>query len=112
MKKVLILLVLNGLKGGDAENSVLVYSRKGDDPSNDLLIVLNMTPVPRKAWRIGLPSEGKWELLLNSDDLCFYGSGLFRDQNIISEEILWHAKAQSGLMNLPPLAGLVLKRVN
>ena len=100
------------IEGGDAENSVLVYSRKGDDPSNDLLIVLNMTPVPRKAWRIGLPSEGKWELLLNSDDLCFYGSGLFRDQNIISEEILWHAKAQSGLMNLPPLAGLVLKRVN
>jgi 1,4-alpha-glucan branching enzyme len=100
------------IEGGDAENSVLVYSRKGDDPSNDLLIVLNMTPVPRKAWRIGLPSEGKWELLLNSDDLCFYGSGLFRDQNIISEEILWHGKAQSGLMNLPPLAGLVLKRVN
>lgn len=100
------------IEGGDAENSVLVYSRKGNDPSNDLLIVLNLTPVPRKTWRIGLPAEGKWELLLNSDDLHFYGSDLFNDQNVISEEIFWHGKPQSGLMNLPPLAGLVLKRVN
>ncbi|MFZ4102081.1 MAG: 1,4-alpha-glucan branching protein GlgB, partial [Sphingobacterium thalpophilum] len=44
------------IEGGDAENSVLVYSRKGNNPVDDLLIVLNMTPVPRKAWRIGLPS--------------------------------------------------------
>ncbi|HQT24676.1 MAG: 1,4-alpha-glucan branching enzyme [Sphingobacteriales bacterium 17-39-43] len=100
------------IEGGDAENSVLVYSRKGNNPSDDLLIVLNMTPVPRKAWRIGLPAEGNWKLILNSDDSHFYGSGLFRDQNVISEEIFWHGKAQSGLMNLPPLAGLVLKKVN
>ena len=100
------------IEGGDAENSVLVYSRKGNNPADDLLIVLNMTPVPRKAWRIGLPSEGKWRLILNSDDLHFYGSGLFKDQNVISEEIFWHGKAQSGIMNLPPLAGLVFKRVS
>jgi len=100
------------IEGGDAENSVLVYSRKGNNPSDDLLIVLNMTPVPRKAWRIGLPAEGKWKLILNSDDSHFYGSGLFMDQNVISEEIFWHGKAQSALMNLPPLAGLVLKKVN
>ena len=100
------------IEGGDAENSVLVYLRKGNVASDDLLIVLNMTPVPRKAWRIGLPEEGKWKLILNSDDVHFYGSGLFTDQNVISEEIFWHGKPQSGLMNLPPLAGLVLKRAN
>jgi 1,4-alpha-glucan branching enzyme len=99
------------IEGGDAENSVLVYSRKGNNPVDDLLIVLNMTPVPRKAWRIGLPSEGIWNLVLNSDDLQYYGSGLFNEQNVISEEIFWHGKAQSGIMNLPPLAGLVFKMV-
>jgi 1,4-alpha-glucan branching enzyme len=99
------------IEGGDAENSVLVYSRKGNNPVDDLLIVLNMTPVPRKAWRIGLPSEGIWNLILNSDDLQYYGSGLFNEQNVISEEIFWHGKAQSGIMNLPPLAGLVFKMV-
>jgi 1,4-alpha-glucan branching enzyme len=100
------------IEGGDAENSVLVYSRKGNNSVDDLLIVLNMTPVPRKVWRIGLPSEGKWRLILNSDDLHFYGSGLFKDQNVISEEIFWHGKTQSGIMNLPPLAGLVFKKVS
>jgi 1,4-alpha-glucan branching enzyme len=99
------------IEGGDAENSVLVYSRKGNNPVDDLLIVLNMTPVPRKAWRIGLPAEGKWRMILNSDDLCFYGSGLFKDQNVISEEIFWHGKAQSGIIDLPPLAGLVFKKL-
>ncbi len=100
------------IEGGDAENSVLVYARKGNDSSDDLLVVLNMTPVPRKAWRIGLPAEGKWEVILNSDDLHFYGSGLDIDQLIISEKIAWHGKPQSGLMYLPPLGGLVLKLAN
>ena len=48
---------------------------------------------------------------ISSDDLQYYGSGLFKEQNVISEEIFWHGKAQSGIMNLPPLAGLVFKMV-
>lgn len=99
------------IEGGDAENSVLVYSRKGNEKEQELLIVLNLTPVPRHAWRIGLPSEGKWEIILNSDDLSFYGSGLVKEKAVISEEIFWHGKQQSGLMHLPPLGGLVLKKL-
>ncbi len=100
------------IEGGDAENSVLVYSRKGHDPDNDLLIVLNLTPVPRNSWRIGLPAEGKWRIILNSDDQKFHGSGFVKDSIIISEQILWHGKEQSGLMNLPPLGGLIFKLAN
>jgi len=44
----------------NAENSFLVFSRKGNNPVDDLLLILNMTPAPRKAWRIGLPFEGKY----------------------------------------------------
>ncbi len=100
------------IEGGDAENSVLVYSRKGNDSENDLLIVLNLTPVPRPSWRIGLPAEGKWQIILNSDEQKFYGSGFVKEQVIISEQIFWHGKQQSGLMNLPPLGGMVLKLEN
>ena len=50
-------------------------------------------------------------IILNSDDEHFYGSGFVTDPVIISEEIAWHGKAQSGQMTLPPLGGLVLKRV-
>jgi len=98
------------IEGGDADNSVLVYSRKGNNSADDLLIVLNMTPVPRNTWRIGLPSEGKWQIIFNSDDLVFHGSGLVKVEFTVSEEIFWHGKQQSGLMDLPPLGGLVLKK--
>jgi 1,4-alpha-glucan branching enzyme len=97
------------IEGGDAENSVLVYSRKGDNPGNDLIIILNLTPVPRNSWRIGLPAQGQWHIILNSDDQKFYGSGFVKEFVVISEQIFWHGKEQSGLMNLPPLGGLVLK---
>ncbi|MBC7758282.1 MAG: 1,4-alpha-glucan branching protein GlgB [Phormidesmis sp. FL-bin-119] len=100
------------IEGGDAENSVLVYSRKGNESVNDLVIILNLTPVPRNAWRIGLPAEGKWRIILNSDDQKFYGSGLVKDAPVISEQIFWHGKEQSGLIYLPPLGGLVLKLAN
>ena len=100
------------IEGGDAENSVLVYSRKGNESVNDLVIILNLTPVPRNAWRIGLPAEGKWRIILNSDDQKFYGSGLVKDAPVISEQIFWHGKEQSGLIHLPPLGGLVLKLAN
>ena len=43
----------------DSENSVLVYLRKGENCNNDLLIALNMTPVPRVAYRVGVPRSGK-----------------------------------------------------
>lgn len=100
------------IEGGDAENSVLVYSRKGNNSADDLIIILNLTPVPRDSWRIGLPAEGKWEIILNSDNLKFYGSDLIKHTSVIFEQIFWHGKEQSGLMNLPPLGGLVLKLAN
>ena len=100
------------IEGGDAENSILVYSRKGNNSSEELLIVLNMTPVPRNIWRIGLPSTGKWQIVFNSDDVKYYGSGLVKSEFIISEEIFWNGKQQSGLIDVPPLAGLILKKVS
>ena len=100
------------IEGGDAENSVIIYSRKGNSAENDLIIVLNLTPVPRNSWRIGLPAEGKWHIVLNSDDQKYFGSGLVKNSIVISEQIFWHGKNQSGLMNVPPLGGLVLKLGN
>lgn len=99
------------IEAGDAENSILVYLRKGFKSDDDILVILNLTPVFRKDWRIGLPIKGIWKVLLNSDDERFYGSALLNDTKISSEEIPWHGRKQSALVNLPPLSGLVLKRV-
>ncbi len=98
------------IEGGDAENSVLVYSRKGNDPEDEVVVILNMTPVPRHSWRIGVPAAGEWKIILNSDDRQFYGSGYSEQQIIHSEDIAWHGKLQSAQFDLPPLAGVAVKR--
>jgi 1,4-alpha-glucan branching enzyme len=98
------------IEGADADNSVLAYLRKGFNPTDDILVVLNLTPVFRKQWRIGLPVKGRWDLLVNSDDQQFFGADLFQADNIQSDSVQWHDRLNSALIDLPPLTGLVFKR--
>jgi 1,4-alpha-glucan branching enzyme len=95
----------------DAENSVLAYIRKGDKPKDDLIIVANMTPVPRENYRIGLPASGKYRLVFNSDDPEFGGSGYKIAKQYTSKEEEWQHRMQSVELNLPPLSIIALKKV-
>ena len=56
----------------DRENSVLSFVRQTADGTNPLAVILNLTPVPREKYRVGLPRAGPWREVLNSDagDLC------------------------------------------
>ncbi len=96
----------------DSEQSVLVYCRKGNHADDKLVVVLNMTPVPRPNYRIGLPHHGDWQVIFNSDEEKFYGSGFELQQEFSSEPVHWQGKPQSAAINLPPLTGVVLKRFN
>jgi 1,4-alpha-glucan branching enzyme len=93
----------------DRENSIVVYARKGNDKKEQLIIILNLTPVPRPEYRIGVPLAGIWTEVLNSDDTAFYGSGKVNNSAIITEEIAWHGKAYSICLTIPPLGAVVLK---
>jgi len=97
------------IEGGDAVNSVVAYSRKGIDAENDLLIILNLTPVVRYFYRCGVPSPGEWKVLLNSDEGTYFGSGI-EQQTVQAEPIRWMNKEWSANFTLPPLAGLVFKK--
>jgi len=93
---------------GDHENSILVFYRKGENKKDDLVIVLNLTPVIRYYYRIGLPHKGEYEVVLNTDDEHYYGSGV-RVDNIVAEVFHWMNKDFSAKLTLPPLGGVVLK---
>ena len=99
------------IENSDADASVLVYLRKGNLLKDELLIVLNMTPVPRESYRVGAPLDGKWEVILNSDEIEFYGSGIYKVKTYLTEAVSWHGKPQSMVVSLPPLSGMILKRV-
>ncbi|QEM11777.1 1,4-alpha-glucan branching protein GlgB [Mucilaginibacter rubeus] len=95
--------------GGNANDSILVYRRKGHDSKNDLMIVLNMTPVIRRDYRIGVPAAGKWKEIFNSDQEKYWGSGIINYDALSTEPVKWHGKAQSIKITIPPLAAVVFK---
>lgn len=94
----------------DASQSVLVYCRKGLKEADDVVVILNLTPVPRNDYRIGLPAKGTWSVLFNSDEEQFYGSGYSINKTIKSEPVIWQNKPDSGTVTLPALSGIILKR--
>ncbi|MGI9549760.1 MAG: 1,4-alpha-glucan branching protein GlgB [Aurantibacter sp.] len=93
----------------DAENSVLSYIRKGHDVENDLVVISNMTPVVREGYQIGLPHKGSLREIFNSDAKKYSGSGVGNTKAIKIEKAAWQNRPYSAIINLPPLAVIVLK---
>jgi 1,4-alpha-glucan branching enzyme len=97
------------IEGADADNSVLVYTRKGNQQKEEVVVILNLTPVPRQAYRVGLPALGPWQVILNSDEAKYFGSGMKVEPHPYADALEWHGKPQSLILDLPPLAALVLR---
>ncbi len=91
--------------------SVMVFKRKGRNPEDDLLIVLNMTPVVRNDWEITVKGKAYSRELFNSDAAIFWGTGKVFNPDIRSEKITENEDEESYRirLNIPPLAGLILK---
>ncbi|HZD23244.1 MAG TPA: 1,4-alpha-glucan branching protein GlgB, partial [Acidimicrobiia bacterium] len=94
----------------DSENSVLAYFRKSGPET--LLVVHNLTPVPRHEYRIGVPGPGRWVEILNSDAEIYGGSGQgnFGGVDTGPLSVPSRGRPESIDLNLPPLASLVLKQ--
>lgn len=92
----------------DAEQSVISYRRK--DGADELVVVLNFTPVVREQYRIGVPAAGEYREIFNSDSGVYDGSNVLNSL-VISDPIPWMNLPQSVGLRLPPLGGIVLKLV-
>ncbi len=93
----------------DRNNSIVIYARKGNVSKEQLIIILNMTPVPHENYRIGVPMMGIWNEILNSDEHDFGGSGKTNKSLIMADEIAWQGKAYSISLTIPPLGASILK---
>jgi 1,4-alpha-glucan branching enzyme len=91
----------------DRENSVISYSRRADDGSL-AIVMLNLTPVPRERYRIGVPVAGRYVKLLSSDDESWGGTGHGSIDSVSTDPSPLHGHAQSIEVTLPPLAALIL----
>lgn len=89
--------------------SVMVYKRKGNTEEEDLLIVLNMTPVPRWNWKIETYSKYHWKEIFNSDAKEFWGAGDVYNKDIETEVVNKEHNICTLTVHLPPLAAIILK---
>ena len=96
------------LIGDDATNSVYAWLRwsKAGKP---LLVVANFTPVPREAYRIGVPFAGTWGEVLNSDAALYAGSNYGNGGGVHTHADASHGQPFSVALNLPPLGVLILE---
>ena len=89
------------MEADDADRSVYAYVRKSSKGTNNILTVLNFTPMERKDYRIGVPKKKKYKLLLNSDAKEFGGNGAEIPAEISAEKILSNGKEYSIGFDLP-----------
>ncbi len=94
----------------DSQRSIVAFRRKGYDPEGEIVFVCNFTPVPRQNYRIGVPSRGDWEEILNGDAVLYGGSGQGNLGNVGTAPIPMHNQPWSLNLTLPPLAMVAFKR--
>ncbi|SDI64068.1 1,4-alpha-glucan branching enzyme [Chryseobacterium taeanense] len=96
------------VQADDLDNSVYIYLRKGEKKDDVCMVILNLTPRVID-YKIGVAAGSHWEVIFNSDDEQYAGSGVKADIfNEQYEDYMGHQKSIS--INLPPLAGIILKR--
>ena len=94
--------------GDDRSNSVFAFLRTAHG-QRPILVVCNMTPVPRHDYRIGVPGGGGWREIFNSDSGYYGGSNIGNDGRVESSGIAAHGHPQSLRLTLPPLATIFLR---
>ena len=99
------------IDGGNANDSILIFTRKGHKPANDLVVVLNMTPVTRHDFRIGVPEAGNWQEIFNSDAEAFWGTGIANPKALASGTVSWHGRENSISITVPPLGASIFKKI-
>ncbi len=94
--------------GEHVNDSILIYERR--QGSESVVFALNMTPVPRENFRIGVGEEGTWRERLNSDASLYGGSDIGNMGRVESMPVPCHGRPASIVVVLPPLAFLVFRK--
>ena len=94
------------LDTSDTNNCVVYYRRKG--LNEEVMVLLNLTPLPQKNYRIGVPKDKQYVEILNSDDTKYWGAGN-TNGSLKTEKIKAHGFEQSIELTLPPLGAVIIK---
>ena len=91
----------------DKDRSVYSFFRKSENGKNELLFILNMTPMKWENYVVGVPKKKKYKLLLNSDDTRFAGNGNVIPKELAAEAKPCNNKKYSITFDLPPYTAAI-----
>ncbi len=91
------------------DECVMSYMRKGKKKKDNILVVFNMTPVERYDWKIKVYEKSEWAQIFCSDDVQYWGTGKFTNQEIKTTLLDKKNKLFEINLNLPALSGIVLQ---
>jgi 1,4-alpha-glucan branching enzyme len=94
----------------DSQQSTISLTRRGFSEDDTVVIACNFTPVPRHNYRVGVPDEGFWKEILNSDAPIYGGSGQGNMGGLEATPVPFHGLPCSLNLTLPPLGAVYFKR--
>jgi 1,4-alpha-glucan branching enzyme len=97
------------IDANDSQLSTLSFIRKSRDAKSMVLVVCNLTPVPRENYLLGVPQPGYWREALNSDAAFYAGSGVGNQGGVHSSPVPAHGRYHAIRITLPPLSVVYFK---
>jgi 1,4-alpha-glucan branching enzyme len=98
------------IEADDAENNVLSFLRK-DPTGESIAVVLNFSGAPHANYRVGVPRDGLWKEILNTDAKAYGGDGYGNFGGVKAVPVAAHGQTQSLTLMLPSLSAVFFKRV-
>jgi 1,4-alpha-glucan branching enzyme len=96
------------IEPNDADSNVVVFARTSKDDERVLITAMNLSPVVRSPYRVGLPRAGRWKELINTDAEQYGGGNVGNYGGVDAEPIPWHGQPFSAEVTLPPLGAIWL----
>lgn len=91
------------------DDCVIAYRRLGEKPKDDIIVILNMKATPHSDYEIAVKGKKKWKQVFNSDSTKYWGESVVSTIEDEADVIDKEEKIFNIKLNLPPLAGIVLK---
>lgn len=97
------------MNADDTERSIYSLVRRNESGKQHMLFVINMTPVEYPKYRVGVPMNTQYKLLLNSDDEKFGGNGNKIPKVLKAKKGLCDTREQYITFSLPPLTAAIFE---
>ncbi len=92
------------------DQSIIVLMRKGKNPKDFVIAVINFTPVVYYDYKVGVPYPGIYQEVFNSDDKKYWGSNqVMKESELVAKNEKWHNKNYHINIKVPPLGAVFIK---